>query len=84
MNRKQLERTFRWKISGEIKLFEQRILKMKKKEIFQVSGFSYPPEDDGYFSSAGAWRFPPQAGVVLYIPSLLLGEGVRYETAGSL
>lgn len=37
MNRKQSERTFRWKISGEIKFFEQRILKMKKKEIFQVA-----------------------------------------------
>ena len=36
MGRKRLEKTFCWKISGELKLFKFRILKMKKKEIFQA------------------------------------------------
>ncbi len=37
MSRKRLEKTFCWKISGELKLFKFRILKMKKKEIFQAA-----------------------------------------------
>lgn len=34
MYRKQLESTFRWKISGELKLFRHQILKQGKEEIF--------------------------------------------------
>ena len=37
MGRKRLEKTFCWKISGELKLFKFRILKMKKKDIFQAA-----------------------------------------------
>ena len=37
MNRKRLEKIFCWKISGELKLFKFRILKMKKKDIFQAA-----------------------------------------------
>ena len=35
MFRRQLEKTFCWKISSELKLFKYRILKKKKEEIFQ-------------------------------------------------
>lgn len=37
MSRKQLEKIFCWKISGELKLFKYRTLKMKKEEIFQAA-----------------------------------------------
>lgn len=37
MSRKQLEKAFCWKISGEMKFFKFQILKMKKKEIFQAA-----------------------------------------------
>ena len=35
MFRRQLEKTFCWKISSELKLFKYRMLKKKKEEIFQ-------------------------------------------------
>lgn len=37
MFRRQLEKTFCWKISGELKLFKYRILKLKKEEIYQTA-----------------------------------------------
>ena len=37
MSRERMEKTFCWKLSGELKLFKFRILKMKKKEIFQAA-----------------------------------------------
>ena len=37
MGRKWLEKIFRWKISGELKLFKFQILKMKKKDILQAA-----------------------------------------------
>ena len=37
MGRKRLEKTFCWKISGELKLFKFQILKMKNKYIFQAA-----------------------------------------------
>ena len=37
MYRKQLEATFCWKISGELKLFKYRVLRMEKEEIFGLA-----------------------------------------------
>lgn len=37
MSRRHLEKTFCWKISGELKLFKYRILKLKKEEIYQAA-----------------------------------------------
>lgn len=37
MYRKQLESTFCWKISGELKLFKYRVLRMEKEEIFGLA-----------------------------------------------
>ena len=34
MDREQLEQTFRWKITAEMKLFKGRVLRMEKEEIF--------------------------------------------------
>lgn len=34
MDREQLEQTFRWKITAEMKLFKERVLQEKKEEIF--------------------------------------------------
>ena len=34
MNREQLEQTFRWKITAEMKLLKGRVLQMEKEEIF--------------------------------------------------
>lgn len=37
MYRKQLESTFCWKISGELKLFKYHVLRMEKEEIFALA-----------------------------------------------
>lgn len=37
MDREQLEQTFRWKITAEMKLFKERVLQEKKEEIFALA-----------------------------------------------
>lgn len=37
MYRKQLEATFCWKISGELKLFKYQILELEKEEIYDLA-----------------------------------------------
>lgn len=37
MERKELERTFCWKLTGELKLFKYRILQKEKEEIYALA-----------------------------------------------
>ena len=45
MHRKQLERTFCWKISGELKLFRYQMMQKEKEDIYHAAY-----QIDGIFS----------------------------------